>query len=283
MRTRKTRRHPIRLAAGYGALALYLAFLLIPFIWVFYSSFRSESSLFSGTFLQNPEGLTLRHYADVFSAATGQFPVYFRNSLLVATIASAVVVGVALPGAYGLSRFAIRFKREIIMVFLMSQMFPHVLLLIPLFSLLLRLQLVNTHAGVIVAHIILGIPFSLWLLKGYFDGVPKELDEAAMIDGASPTEVLVRIVMPLVAPGVVVAAFYSFMVSWGDFLFSSVIAQAIGVQTLPIGLNKFFGATQIRWGPITAATVITIVPTVALFALLQRWVVEGLTSGAVKG
>lgn len=271
------------LLGKYALLSLYVLFITVPFIWVFYSSFRAESSLFAGNFFSNPGGLTIRHYLSVFNSGAGQFTTYFRNSAIIAGAASVTVVVLAIFGAYSLSRFNMRFKDGIILTLLLTNMFPPVLIAIPLFGLLFKLQLVNTYLGIITTHIILGLPFGLWLIKGYFDSVPIELDEAAMIDGLSPFGVLLRVILPITAPGMVVAAFYAFMVSWGDFLYSSLISQSLETQTLPIGLNKFFGSTQIQWGSITAATVITIIPTVVLFAFLQKWIVEGLASGAVKG
>jgi len=268
----------------YILLIIYVLFITIPFIWIFYSSFRSESDLFTGKFIVNKGGLSFKNYLDVFqSGQTGQFATYFTNSLIIALISSTIVVFLAVFGAYSLSRFKMRFKEGIILTLLLSNMFPWVLLVIPLFGILSQFRLIDSYLGIIITHIILGLPFGLWLVKGYFDGVPKELDEAAMIDGLSPFGTLLKVILPLTAPGIVVAAFYAFMVSWGDFLFVSLISQSLKTQTLPIGLNKFFGSTQIRWGSINAATVITIIPTIILFAFLQKWIVEGLTSGAVKG
>ncbi|HPE69719.1 MAG TPA: carbohydrate ABC transporter permease [Thermotogota bacterium] len=272
------------LVVKYVLLVLFSLFILVPFVWILYSSFRSESDLFSGKFFQNTGGLNLDNYASVLTKGqTGEFGTYFLNSLVIASISTVVVVLIALFGAYALSRFRMRGKDSIIVSLLLSNMFPQVLLVIPLFGILFRMNLIDSYAGIIITHIILGLPFGIWLIKGYFDGIPKEIDEAAMIDGLKPFGALFRIIIPITAPGMVVAAFYAFMVSWGDFLFASLISQSLGTQTLPIGLNKFFGSTQIHWGPINAATVITIIPTIVLYAFLQKWVVEGLTAGSVKG
>ncbi|MBM7556661.1 carbohydrate ABC transporter permease [Halanaerobacter jeridensis] len=270
------------LIGKYIALIMFLLFIITPFMWILYSSFRTEASLFSGQFFAG--GLTLKHYSNVLGAGqTGQFKTYFLNSFIIASISTVVVVILSLLGAYALSRFKMKFKDGIILSLLSANMFPRVLLLIPLFGVLFDLQLIDSYIGIIITHIILGLPFGLWLVKGYFDSVPKELDEAAKIDGLGPIGILFKIIVPITAPGMVVAGFYAFMVSWGDYLFSSVISQSLSTQTLPIGLNKFFGSSQIQWGSINAAVVITIIPTIILFSVLQKWIVEGLASGAVKG
>jgi len=263
---------------------LFAAFILIPFIWILYSSFRAEVDLFSGTFFHNEKPLSFDHYKDVFSSGqSAAFGTYLRNSFVIAITSTVIVVVIALFGAYALSRFKMRLKDGIIVTLLLSNMFPQVLLIIPLFGIIFSLNLIDSFLGIILTHVVLGLPFGIWLIKGYFDSIPKEIDEAAMIDGLKPFGVLWRIIIPITAPGVVVAAFYAFMVSWGDFLFASIISQSLETQTLPIGLNKFFGSTQIKWGAINAATIITIIPTIILYAILQKWVVEGLTAGSVKG
>ena len=272
------------LVLKYIVLFLFAMFILIPFVWIFYSSLRSSTDLFSGKFFQNVGGLSFKSYSNVFnSGQNGQFGTYFINSLIIASISAIVVVLFAVFGAYALSRFRMKGKDAIIVFLLSSNMFPWVLLVIPIFSILLSMNLIDSYVGIILTHIILGLPFGIWLIKGYFDSVPKELDEAAMIDGLKPFGVLVKIILPITAPGMVVAAFYAFMVSWGDYLFVSIISQSLKTQTLPIGLKNFFGSNQIQWGPINAATVITILPTIIFFAILQKWIVEGLTAGSVKG
>jgi len=268
----------------YILLSLFAVFILLPFVWILYSSFRSEVDLFAGTFFNNQKPLSFDHYASVFSSGqTAAFGTYLKNSLIIASLSTVIVVIAALFGAYALSRFRMRLKDGIIVTMLLSNMFPQVLIVIPLFGILFSMNLIDSYAGIILTHVILGLPFGIWLIKGYFDSIPQEIDEAAMIDGLRPFGVLWKIIIPITAPGIVVAAFYAFMVSWGDFLFSSVISQSLNTQTLPIGLNKFFGSTQIRWGAINAATIITIIPTIILYAFLQKWVVEGLTAGSVKG
>lgn len=268
----------------YVLLISIFLFLMVPFLWILYSSFRLESNLFSGQFFMNENGLTWNHYAKVFGAGqAGQFRTYFGNSLIIAVISTILVMFFSLIGAYALSRFPLKAKNAIILGFLSSNMLPHVLISVSIFGIFFNFNMIDSYAGIILTHIILGLPFGLWLVKGYFDSLPMDLDEAAKIDGLGSFQILFRIIVPIAAPGVVVAGFYAFMVSWGDFLFASIISQSLKTQTLTIGLNKFFGSTQVQWGAINAATVITILPTIVLFALLQKWIISGLASGAVKG
>ena len=277
------RSRPFTIGA-YVLLILIFLFLIFPFLWVIDSSVRFEQNLFSGKFLENVGGLTLQHYKSVLSAgASGQFRVYFTNSLIIAVSSTVVVMLLSLVGAYALSRFKLRGKNGILLTILSSNMFPHVLLSVGIFGILFDFHLVDSYIGIILTHIILGLPFGLWLVKGYFDALPIDLDEAARLDGVGSLGILFKILVPIAAPGMVVAGFYAFMVSWGDFLFVSIISQSLETQTLTIGLNKFFGSTQVQWGPINAATVVTIAPTIVIFGLLQKYIVSGLASGAVKG
>lgn len=265
----------------YVLMSLYVIFVLAPFVWIAYSSFRLESNLFAGEFFSNPRGLTINNYLRALDGAN--FLDFFINTFIISVITTIIVTFLALLGGYALSRFDLKFKNQIILGMLSSQMFPHVLLIIPFFAVMSGFRLLDTYFGIVLTHIVLGLPFGIWLIKGYFDGVPQSLDDAARIDGLGSVGILFRIVLPVAAPGVAVAAFYAFMVSWGDYLFVSIISQSADTRTLTIGLDNFLGATQIQWGPINAATVLTVLPTIVLFAVLQKWIVKGLTSGAVKG
>ena len=268
------------LIGKYILFILYALFILVPFVWILYSSFRYEANMFTGEFFTNEGGFTLINY---FAAIAGaNFGTFFRNSLIIATTTTVIVTFLSLLGAYALSRFELKGKNGIILSLLSANMFPHVLLMIPFFAVISGFRLVDSYTGIIITHIILGLPFGIWLIKGYFDGVPKSLDDAAKIDGLGPLGTLFRVIIPVAAPGVV-AAFYAFMVSWGDFLFATIISSSSDTRTLPIGLANFIGSSQMRWGAINAATIITVLPTIIIFAFLQKWIVEGLSSGAVKG
>jgi ABC-type glycerol-3-phosphate transport system permease component len=165
---------------------------------------------------------------------------------------------------------------------LLPQFFPYILVLVPFYVLMSNLSLVDTHIGLILTHTSITLPFALWMLTGYFNAIPRELDQAAAIDGCSRLAILFRILYPIALPGLVVAGFFAFVVSWGDYLFVSILSQSNSTQTLPLGLQSFLQSLQVKWGLITAGTVIAIVPTVVFFSIVQRRLVAALTAGAVK-
>lgn len=262
-----------------GTLAFF-TFFLLPIVWLVLSSFKTSEAITSSRLFPLPGDLTLANYAEVLKRR--DFLGYFGNSLLIALTVSLLTTLLSSLGAYGLSRFALRGKPVFLLTALLPQFFPYVLMLIPFYILMFRFGLVGTHLGIILAHTSITLPFTFWMLTGYFNGIPKELDQAALLDGCSRLGALFRVVMPIAVPGLLVAGFFSFTVSWSDYLFASVLSQGNATATLPIGLQTFLSSIQVRWGLITAGTVLVITPTVVLFAVVQRRLVSGLTTGAVK-
>ena len=224
--------------------------------------------------------MTVRNYIEAFQISN--FVTFLLNSFVIAFSVMILTVFLGSLGAYSLSRFALKGKRLFMMAALLPQFFPYVLVLIPFYVLMSNLNLVDSHLGLILTHTSITLPFALWMLTGYFNAIPKELDQAALIDGCSRLGVLFRILYPVAIPGLVVAGFFAFVVSWGDYLFVSILSQSNQTQTLPIGLQTFMSSLQVRWGLITAGTVLAIVPTVVFFSIVQRQLVSGLTAGAVK-
>jgi ABC-type glycerol-3-phosphate transport system permease component len=163
-----------------------------------------------------------------------------------------------------------------------TQMFPQVLLIIPMYLIIFSLSLLDKVIGVVLGQVILVLPFQIWMLKGYFDSIPMDIDNAARVDGCNIFQRLLYVILPITAPGVMVAAFFSFVVSWGDYLIVSIISQSQRTATLTLIIQRLSSALLIRWGQVAAATVLTIVPTVILFSFVQRWLVEGLTAGALS-
>ena len=267
-------------AAVYGGLGIFFFFLLLPIAWLVLSSLRISDSINSGRLLPAWNEFTLFNYVEAFQISN--FPTYVANSFVIATIVMLLVVFVSSLGAYALSRFQLRGRRFFLMTALLPQFFPYVLVLIPFFVLMSNFGLVDTHVGIIITHMAIALPFCLWMLTGYFNGIPRELDQAALIDGCSRMGVLFRILYPVALPGMVVTGFFAFVVSWGDYLFVSILSQSAFTQTLPMGLQTFLSSLQVKWGLITAGTVIAIVPTIVFFAIVQRRLVAGLTAGSVK-
>ena len=254
-----------RLVIVYAGLFIFYAFLLLPIVWLVLSSFRNTDSIQSGRLLPYPTELTVTNYVEAFRIAN--LTTFLVNSFIIAITVMLLVVFIASLGAYALSRFHLRGRNIFMMLALTPQFFPYVLILIPFY---------------VLTHTSITLPFALWMLTGYFTAIPRDLDQAALIDGCSRLGVLFRIIYPIAIPGMVVAGFFAFVVSWGDYLFVSILSQSPETQTLPIGLQTFMSSLQVRWGLITAGTVIAIVPTILFFAIVQRRLVAGLTAGAVK-
>ena len=271
---------PGRLILIYGGLLVTYTFLLLPIVWLVFSSFRTSDSIQAGQLLPAPGELTLNNYAEVFqiNGLVG----FLVNSVVIATVTTLLVVFLGSLAAYALSRFALRGKPIFMTAALLPQFFPYVLILIPFYVLMSNLGLVDTHVGLILTHASITLPFGLWMLTGYFNAIPRELDQAASIDGCSRFGVLFRIIYPVAVPGLVVAGFFAFVVSWGDYLFVSILSQSEGTQTLPIALQSFMSSLQVKWGMIAAGTVVAILPTIVFFTIVQRRLVAGLTAGAVK-
>src|SRR5258708_19680791 len=185
-------------------------------------------------------------------------------------------------GAYGLSRFPLKGEPDLMLVSLLRQVFPYVLVLVPFFVLMSTLSLVDTHIGLILTHTSITLPFALWMLTGYFNAIPRELDQAAAIDGCSRFAILFRILYPIALPGLVVAGFFAFVVSWGDYLFVSILSQSEATQTLPLGLQSFLQSLQVKWGLIPPRNPLTPPSPSLFFSVVQRRLVAGLTAGAVK-
>ncbi|MEW5957418.1 MAG: carbohydrate ABC transporter permease [Chloroflexota bacterium] len=261
-------------------MIISLSFFILPMLWIIYTSFRTQASIFTGQVVSPFQDYTMENYATILSVT--DFPTYFLNSFKIALTVTFFSLLCSIIGAYGLSRFDIKGKNSLIIGIFSTQMFPQVLLIIPMYLIVFSLSLLDKVIGVVLGHMILVLPFQIWMLKGYFDNIPLELDDAARIDGCSIFQRLVYVVLPVAAPGVMVAAFFSFVVSWGDYLIVSIISQSQRTATITLVIQRLSASLLIRWGQVAAATVLTIVPTILLFSFVQTWLVGGLTAGAIK-
>jgi len=272
----------IRRALGvYAVLGMYMAFLLLPVAYMVMATFTSPDFLYSTRLIPSLGDLTIDNYVTTLSR--GQFQQYFINSMIIATATTALTLAVGTLAAYSLSRFDYPGKNVFLMTFLGTRMLPLVLILIPFYLLMFTLNLIDSYIGIIIAHSVGGIPLGTWLLKGYFDDIPESLDEAAKMDGCSQLDILVRIIIPMSLPGIAVAGFYTFILSWNDFLLVSILSQTASTRTLPFGLQLFQSQNSVAWELLLTAATVTMAPVVLLFALIQRWIVEGLASGGMKG
>jgi ABC-type glycerol-3-phosphate transport system permease component len=276
----KTRNRAVTALLAYLVVFISLLFFILPILWIIYTSFRTQASIFTGTVFPPLEEFTLENYRTILSVT--DFPRYFLNSFQIATLVTLLSLLCSIIGAYGLSRFDIRGKNALIMGIFSTQMFPQVLLIIPLYLIIFHLLLLDRVIGVVLGHIVLVLPFQIWMLKGYFDNISKDIDDSARIDGCSIPQRLIFVVLPIAAPGIMVAAFFSFVVSWGDYLIVSIVSQSQRTATVTLAIQRLSSALLIRWGQVAAATVLTIVPTIILFYFVQNRLVEGLTAGAIK-
>ncbi|KZB86099.1 carbohydrate ABC transporter permease [Amycolatopsis regifaucium] len=264
-----------------GFLAL---FTLVPLYAMVSSSLKPLGDV-QGEWEWIPTTLTIQPFFDIWE--TIPLAEYFANSLIISGSAAILSVVIAIFAAYALSRFRFRGKNFFKMTVLSTQMFPGILFLLPLFLIFVNIGnttgivLYGSRLGLIVTYLTFSLPFAIWMLAGYIDSIPKELDEAAMVDGTGPLGALIRVVIPAAMPGIVAVGIYSFMTAWGEVLFASVMTDS-GTRTLAVGLQEYSTQVQVYWNQVMAASLIVSVPVVAGFLLLQRYLVAGLTAGAVK-
>jgi multiple sugar transport system permease protein len=265
-------------------LTLLTIFAVLP-VYVMVSSSLKPLHDVTGTFHWIPAHVTISPYIDM--RRTVPLARYFVNSLIVCTCAAALSVFIATFAAYAVSRYRFRGRRVLAVVVLSTQMFPGILFLLPLFLIFISIgnatgiTLYGSRAGLIVTYLTFALPFSIWMLMGYFDSIPRGLDEAARIDGCGPLGALFRVVIPASFPGIVTVAIYAFMTAWSEVLFASVMTNDT-TRTLAVGLRDYSTMNDVYWNQIMAASLVVSVPVVAGFLLLQRFLVTGLTAGAVK-
>jgi len=278
---------------GFGLLALakwvFLAFMLVftvvPMIWMFSTSIKTEYASIEQPPRIIPAEPTFAQYTTLLSPSnpTGQqFLRYLRNSIWISTATTVLGVLVAVPAAYAFARFDFPGRQSLFFSVLVRNMFPVVVFLIPLFILMKNLHLVDTHLSLILTYLTFGLPLSIWLLKGFFDNIPPELERAARIDGATRFQAFWRIVMPLSTPGIVATAIYAFIQGWNEYVYARTFITSQDLMTMPVGLEKFFAEYASNWPGLMAASFIMSVPVVVLFLVLQRHFVRALTEGAVK-
>jgi multiple sugar transport system permease protein len=266
---------------GLNLVALvYVVLLVFPVALMFLNAVRSE-----GEIIQSPVGLprvvTGVNFREIFTEST--FMANLRNSLIISGLTVFLTLAVTAPAGYAMSRFRFRGKWLFSTWLLATQAFPGIIMVLGVFMLFRAYGLLNTHIGLVIMHTSFSVPFSVWLLKGYFDRIPAALEEAAMIDGCNRSGALLRIILPLAVPGLLAVATFSFLLSWNEFFFALVINRAEALFTLPVFLSRFLGVGgMVRWGPLSAAALLATVPALVLFMLGQRYLVSGLTGGAVK-
>ncbi|MFO1070042.1 MAG: carbohydrate ABC transporter permease [Geminicoccaceae bacterium] len=271
--------------AGRGFLVVLLAYTLVPMAWMLITSLKTGFAAMQYPPQWWPAEPTLENYTRLLDPreSVGQdFLRYFWNSVVVSTLTTVLAVVVAVPAAYAFSRF--RFPGRTVLFFsvLLRNMFPAVIFLVPLFILMRFLGLVNTLGSLVLTYLTFGLPLAIWLLKGFYDNIPIQLEQAARIDGATRFQAFRLIVMPLSVPGIVATAIYSFIGAWNEYIYAYTFLTRHDQMTLPVGIQRFFSENATDWPGLMAATFLMSVPVVVLFLVLQRYFVRALAEGAVK-
>jgi len=254
--------------------------ILLPFFWMVSVSLKPASEPFAIPARLWPQNPTLENYVTAFRP---EFRTYFFNSVVVSLSTVIITVTLALFAAYSFTRTQMRAISVLMLLVIVAQMFPASAIIIPIYKMMKAANLLNTYASLILAYVTVTLPVAIWMLRGFLSRLPVALEEAAAIDGAGPFKIFFLIILPLCKPGIVATAVFVLIVTWQEFLFALSFTSTKDMRTLPVGMNDFIGQYGIRYGELMASSVLISVPVIAIFFLLQRQFVAGLTAGAVKG
>lgn len=272
-----------RMVKGLGNVVLLLMMLwtAIPFYWMIATSLKTDKEIYGYDATLIPQNPTIMNYVRIFQETP--YLLFFRNSVTVAVSSTVLSIIIGCLGAYAIARLNFPGRALLARGLVLTYLVPPSLLFIPLFALMSAVRLTDTLPGLTLAYLGSDVPFCTWLLMGYFKSIPMELEESALVDGCNRIGALVRIVLPLALPAIVVVIFFSFTRAWNEFLYAHVFTSTNSARTLTTGLAIFMNEDVFFWGPLMASTILSALPPVLMFLLLQRWVVQGLTLGGVKG
>jgi multiple sugar transport system permease protein len=265
----------------YLAVLCYVLFALFPLYWLLKIAITPEKLIYTqGTALW-PSTLTFENFRQVLFYS--DFLVYFRNSVYVSLGTAAITTVIAAAAGYAFSRFQFRGKTLVVILLLITQMFPLLMIIAPIYKIIAGLGLLNTLTSLIVVYTAFNIPFATFLMQSFFDGIPKDLDEAAMMDGCTRLQALRKVILPLTLPGLAATLGFIFTAAWSELLFALMLINSNASMTFPVGLLTFVSKFSVDWGQMMAAGVLALVPSCLFFIFIQRYLVKGLTAGAVKG
>jgi multiple sugar transport system permease protein len=262
-------------------LTVYLLIMVFPLYWIVITSLKPQKDIFSFPIKYWPERFTLDNYVHIFKIS--KFHIYIGNSLLVAITSAIVVLVIAILSAYVLARFKFRGHKQIMLAFFATQMLPGFVALAPLYLMMSSMNLINNRFSLVLMYTVILIPFSTIMLRGFFQRIPASLEEAAMIDGCSRWSALIRVIIPVMLPGIASTFIFAFVQNWNELFLAVMFIDNDSLKTLPVAMNSFILKFDVDWGAMSAGAVLSIIPTILLFAFAQRFIVEGLTQGAEKG
>ncbi|MCT7664459.1 carbohydrate ABC transporter permease [Shinella kummerowiae] len=273
-------------AAHKIGLFLAMAVICLPGLWIVLASFRPTVEIMAKPPVWIPRDLSFDAYVAMFSGVgQGGIPVieYFRNSVIISVTSTAIALALGMAGGYAFARFRFKAKSSIFLGLMLTRTVPGIALSLPLFFVYSKLGIIDTHFGLIVAYVALNVPFTIWLIDGFFRQVPKDLAEAAQIDGCTRWQAFWQVEFPLAGPGIASAGIFAFLTSWNEFALASQLTRSVNSKTLPVGLLDYTAEFTIDWRGMCALAVIMIIPALVLTFIVQKHLVSGLTSGAVKG
>lgn len=266
---------------SYWIVGAVTVFALFPLAWTFTTSFKLEEDIVTPTLQYIPREVTFDNYVTLWRRS--EFPRLMTNSAIVTAMTMVVCLLLGMLAAYSISRYRFRGRNRILIFYLVIRMFPFVLLLVPLFVMLRELKLLDSRIGLALAYTTFLLPLCIWMLKGFFDAIPAELEDASRVDGSTRLGALFRIVLPLARPGLIATAVLIAISAWNEFLFALMLTSSQGSRTWPVGLQLMVGEFQLPWGLLSAGGIISIVPIILFFSIVQRSLVRGLTAGGIKG
>jgi len=263
------------------AVALLVVFAGFPFAWMISTAFKESREIFATPPSFLPRSFTLDNLQRLFVETRAL--TYLKNSIVVALSTVAVTIAVATPAAYSLTRFRFPGREQLAGTILFTYMFSPIMIIVPFYVMMRFLGLTNTHLGLVLAYTAFCLPFSLWMLRTFFQSIPIDIEQAAMVDGANRVETVLYVVLPLSLPGVLATSIFTFVLTWNDYIFARILISADELKTLPVGIADLYNASVVDWGMIMAAGLVILTPVLAVFFLIQKYMVVGLGAGALKG
>jgi ABC-type glycerol-3-phosphate transport system permease component len=276
----RIRKHRLIAFVRFFLIAVLLGFVLFPFFYMASTAFKTEPDQFRSPPVYLPKEPTLVNFKQ---ALEPKFIRYFINSFIVTISTTLIVITVSIFSSYAFSRIRFRGRKFLLKIIILTQLFPLIVIIIPVYTIFTKIHLINTHISLIIAYLTFTVPVGVWILRGFFKGIPYNLEEAAMVDGCTRLRAFLKIVLPLAKPGISATAVYIFIVTWQEFMFALTFLTGEKMRTLPVGILDFIRQYGVNWGGLMAASTLITIPVFILFLILQRQFISGLTQGSIKG